>query len=250
MATDTLPAEEVTTEAPVTEIPAAETAKEEAPKAFDPNSLPAEAKAHFDKQYEGYGRYKEMASEYETLLKTNEFREWYQGQRQAPAKQPQKFEVSDEQFVGALSNKDQFTSLVNSLAEKLVNEKIGPQLQQAQMQAQLANKTNELDKVMGKYPDFMDLDKRGFIEPVLRKYPGISYEDAYWLGKRHTINEDIDKRARGLVESKKAASVEKPGPASGQRSHRVKAKTSLEAMEIAAEAYKAGREIPDFDFEK
>src|SRR3990167_8577212 len=227
-ATETAP--EPTQEAP--EVTPEVTTAQDTAKAevkFDPASLPAEAKAHFEKQYEGYDKFKSAATEYESLLRAPEFREWYQGLNKQKSEPAAKFEVTEDQFNAALSNKDQFTNLVNTLAERLVAEKIGPQLQQAQMQAQLANKTNELNHVISQNPDFMELDKRGLIEPVLRKYPGISYEDAYWLAKRNTINEDIDKKARGLVEAKKAASIEKPGPAAGTRSHRVKAKTSLEA---------------------
>ena len=220
---------------------------ETTPKPFDPASIAPEVKSHFEKQYDGFSKYKEMAAEYENLLRAPQFQEWYRGLNQPKT---DKFEVTDEQFVQALSNKDQFASLVNSLAEKVAKEKFGPQIEQVQMQANLANKSNELNRVLTKYPDFQEMvDQRGLLEGYIQKYPNLGFEEIYKLAKWDNFNTEVDKRARGLVDSKKAASVEKPGTTSGAKSRKVKAKSSLEAMEIAAEAFKAGREAPDIDFE-
>ena len=131
----------------------------------------------------------------------------------------------------------------------MMESEFSPKLQETQQKLELSAKTNELNEVIAKNPDFMELDKRGLIEPYLRKYPGISFEDAYWLGKKSVMNEEIDRRARGLVDSKKAASVEKPGATNGAKSRKVKVKSKLEAMELAAEAYKAGREAPEIEIE-
>jgi len=236
-----------TASADTTVAESTDTKVEDTPKAFDPASISPETKSYFEKQYEGHGKYKEMASEYEQILKTKEFQDWYQGLRQP--KQAPDHEISDDEFVAALSDKTKLAQFIRNEAKKMVSEEFGPQLQQTQQKLELSAKTNELNEVIAKNPDFMELDKRGLIEPYLRKYPGISFEDAYWLGKKHTLNEDIDRRARGLVDSKKAASVEKPGATNGAKSRRIKAKNSLEAMEIAAEAFKAGREAPEIDFE-
>lgn len=256
MATET-ESTETTTEAKnasaETEVKSTETTQEKAEttqsKTFDPNTIAPEAKAYFEKQYEGYGKYKELSTEYENLLRSKEFQEWYQGLEQNKQEAPAKFEISDEDFVAALGDKNKFSQLVANLAERIANDKLGPQLEQTRREVIQARKTTELEQTIKQYPDFMELDNRGLVEPYLRKYPVLSFEDAYWLAKRHTMNEDIDKKARGLVEAKKNATVEKPGSSSGGRSHKVKAKTSLEAMEIAAEAYKAGRPIPEIEIE-
>lgn len=248
METATQEAPVTTSDAPATDTPAPETPVLETPptpKPFDPSSIAPEVKSHFEKQYDGYGKYKELASEYEQLLKTKEFREWYQGMQQP--KPEVKQEISDEEFVAALSDKSKFAQLVRAEAERVASEKFGPKLQQVEFQAAFATKKSELDQVVSKYPDFMDLDSRGLIEPYTRE--GLSFERAYKLAKFDNLNEEVDRRARGLVDSKKAASVEKPGATSGAKSRKVKAKSSLEAMEIAAEAYKAGREAPEIDFE-
>lgn len=224
---------------------------QEAPKAFDPNSLPPEAKQHFDKQYEGYDKYKGMAQEYERLLKAPEFQQWYQGLRAPQTKQPepQKFELSNDDFVAALSDPKKFAELIDRRAEFIAQQKLAPQIQQTQWEVGLQKRTNELDRTMAKYPDFKDLDAKGLIEQAIMKYPNIGFEDAYWLAKRHTFNEEVDRRARGLVQTKKNASTERPGTSAGARSNRVTAKTTLEAMEIAAEAFRQGREVPDIDIE-
>ena len=243
VATET-PAEAVETTTP------AQTPAPAAPTPFDPNTLAPEAKTYFEKQYEGHGKFKEMAQEYERLLRSTEFQQFYQGLRQPaqPAQAP-KFELSDEQFVGALGNKEQFLALVNHLAEKVAAEKLGPQLQQTRQEMELSKRTVEIERTIKEHPDFMELDKRGLIEPILRKYQNISFEDAYWLAKRNVFNEEVDKKARGIVAEKKGASVERPGNPPGGRSQRVHAKTRLEAMEIAAAAHREGREIPDIEID-
>ena len=252
MPTDTLP-EAPAADATDTTVADTDTTQDsgtqaQTPATFDPSKIDPQVKSHFDKQYEGYEKYKGMATEYEQILRSKEFQEWYQGLRQ-PKAQTQPQEISDEEFVAALSDKTKLSQLIRAESKRLMNEEFGPQLQQTQQKLELTAKTNELNEVIAKNPDFMDLDKRGLIEPYLKKYPGISFEDAYWLGKKHTMNEEIDRRARGLVDSKKAASVEKPGATTGAKSRKVKAKSKLEAMEIAAEAFKAGREAPEIEFE-
>lgn len=240
---------EAQTETPETPV---ETTQTETPKAFDPNSLPPEAKSHFEKQYEGYDKFKGMAQEYERLLKAPEFQQWYQGIRNPqaqPKQEAKRFELSNEDFVAALSDPKKFSQTVYQLAEQIANEKLAPQIQQTQWEVGLQKRTNELDRTMAKYPDFKDLDSKGLIEQAIMKYPNIGFEDAYWLAKRHTFNDEVDRRARGLVQSKKNASTERPGTSAGARSNKVTAKTTLEAMEITAEAFRQGREIPDIDIE-
>ena len=221
------------------------------PASFDPKSLPPEAQEYFSKKYEGFDRLKGMSEEYERLLRAPEFRSWYEGMRQPHAQQaqPKPFEITDDQFVAAMGNKEQFAALVSSLAERIASEKFAPQIQSTKQEIELAKRTAEINSTVAKYPDFMELDKRGLIEPYLRKYQSISFEDAYWLAKRHVFNEEVDKKARGIVEEKKAASVERPGNPPGAKSHRVRAKTRLEAMEIAAAAHREGREIPDIEID-
>lgn len=244
------PATETSKEAPAQDQ-APDTKPESQPKAFDPQSLPPEAQEYFKKQYSDYDKHKSLASEYQRLIQHPLFQEWYHGlrnQSQKEAPKPQKLEITDDEFVGALSDKSKFLQLVEKAAEMRANQILGPQLQQTQFEVNLQKRTNEINVTASKYPDFMELDKKGLIEPILLKYPNLGIEDAYWLAKRHTINEEIDRKARGLVEKKKSASAERPG-ASGARSNKVVAKSTLEAMEIAANAFRAGKEVPEIEIE-
>ena len=88
---------------------------------------------------------------------------------------------------------------------------------------------------------------QGLIEPIVRKYPMLSFEDAYWLAKKDTLNEEADRRARGIVSGKKGAVLEKPGSGAGVKSQKVNAKNREEAMNMVAEAIRAGRPVPEFD---
>lgn len=254
METETAPVRETQEVAPeATETPQEAPAEtQETPTAFDPNTLPKEAVDHFSKQYEGHDNYKKMADEYGQLLRNQEFQDWYRGKTQPKTPDPEakKFELSDDEFVAALADKGKFTNLVTELAKKIASEQLGPQIANTQREVAYAKQVSALDQVMKKFPDFRELDKKGLIEPILARYNGqISFEDAYWIAKKDTFNEEVDRRARGLVEKKKAGSIEKPGGPSNQRGSKVTAKTSLEAMEIAAAAFREGREIPDIEFE-
>lgn len=228
------------------------TAPTTTPKAFDPEALPAEIKSfvkqredEISKKYADYDTHRSAAQEWERVRNDPRFQQWAQSLNQPPTPQP--FDITDDQFAAALSDKNQFAQLVNLMAEKLLAERVAPQLEQVNRHNELNAKVNDLRQVVSKYPDFKDLDKRGLIEPIIRKYPHISFEDAYWLARKDTLNEEADRRARGIIAGKKTAAIEKPGSGSGGRSPRVNAKNREEAMNMVAEAVRAGRPIPEFD---
>ncbi|MEK7124985.1 MAG: hypothetical protein AAB864_01125 [Patescibacteria group bacterium] len=227
---------------------------------FNPDKLPDDIKSYVSKReaeiakkYANYERYEKSAQEWDSVRNDPRFNEWAKGLN-AP-QTPKPFEVSDDQFAAALSDKTQFTKLVQDAARQLLDTQIGPQLQQTQRQVEFQKSMGELQSVVAKYPDFNDLDKRGLIEPIIRKYPGdprngvpaISFEDAYWLAKKETFNEEVDKKARGVVSGKKAATIERPGSATGARNAKVNAKNREEAMNMVAEALRNGRPVPEFD---
>lgn len=224
--------------------PVVEAAPVEKP-AFDPSNIPAEVQDHYKKQYGDYESLKQQAQQWEGVRNDQRFQQWAQGLN-AP-QTPKPFEITDDQFASALTDKAQFLNLVNQAAEQLVNQKVGPQLQQTQYQIEFSRANAEIAQMKAKYPDFDELDKRNMIAPYVQKYRGISFEDAYWLAKKGTFNEEVDKRARGVVASKKGASVERPGTPPGARTNKVKVGTRLEAMELAAEAFRAGKEPPEFE---
>lgn len=244
-----------TVEAPVTEAaPVAQAVESAAPAAvFNPDKLPDEIKSYvskreeeISKKYANYERYEKSAQEWESVRNDPRFNDWVKGLN-AP-QTPKAFEITDDQFTAALSDKAQFTKLVQDAARQLLETQVGPQLQQTQQHIEFQKKVGELQNVTARFPDFKDLDKRGLIEPIIRRYNGnISFEDAYKLAKHETFNEEVDKKSRGVVELKKKATVERPGTPPGARTNRIKAKGREEAMTLVMEAVRAGRPVPEFE---
>lgn len=221
-------------------------------KQFNPEALPAEIKSYVEKQreevskkYSDYEQKKAAAQEWESVRNDPRFQQWAQSLNKPAAEKP--FEITDDQFAAALSDKQQFVALVNQAAQQLLKEQVGPQLESVQRRNEFQEKVSEIQQTVAKYPDFKDLDKRGLIEPIIRRYPNMTFEDAYKIAKHSTINEEADRRARGIIAGKKAATVERPGSPSGGKSPRVSAKNREEAMTMVAEAIRAGRPVPEFD---
>lgn len=258
MTTATEPVSEapVTTEVPIHEgAPETPTAQPTA-KQFDPEALPAEIKGYVTKQresaaaeaaakYADYDRHRAAAQEWDGVRNDPRFQKWAEGLRQPEA--PKAFEITDDQFAAALSDKGQFAKLVQEAAKALMEQTVGPQLESVKQHNEFQAKIGELQQVVKDHPDFKELDKRGLIEPIIRKYPSLSFEDAYWLARKDTLNEEADRRARGIIAGKKAATVERPGQPTSSKGARVIAKNREEAMNMVAEAIRAGRPVPEFD---
>ena len=225
---------------------------------FNPEALPAEIKTYVQRQkeaaateaaakYADYERHRAAAQEWEGVRNDPRFQKWAEGLRQpAPAKP---FEVSDEAFSAILSgDKGKFQEAVMQAAQHLLKEQVAPQLESVKQHNEFQAKVGELQQTVAKFPDFKDLDKRGLIEPIIRKYPALSFEDAYWLAKKDTLNEEADRRARGIIDGKKKATVERPGvPPAAAKGAKVSAKNREEAMNMVAEAIRAGRPVPEFE---
>lgn len=236
------------------EMPPASSAP--ADREFNPEALPAEIKSYVQRQkeeaateaakkYADYDRHVAAAREWEGVRNDPRFQKWAESLRQPEPPKP--FEVSDDQFAAALTDKVQFTKIVQEAAKALLEQTVGPQLENVKQRNDFNEKVSELQQTVAKYPDFKDLDKRGLIEPIIRKYPGITFEDAYKLASHATINEEADRRARGIVAGKKAAVVERPGTTAAGKGPVLKAKNREEAMNLVAEAIRAGRPVPEFD---
>ena len=236
---------------PVDGNPAGAVDSTQTSKVFDPEALPAEIKSYVskreeevNKKYADYDRHVQAAREWEGVRNDPRFQEWARSLNQP---QKPKAEITDEQFSAAFADKNQMAALIRQQAEALLAERFGPELEKVKIQNDFNAKVTELQQTVKDHPDFKDLDKRGLIEPIIRKYPNMNFEDAYKMAKYSTMNEEADRRARGIIDSKKKASVERPGPASGARSPKVSAKNREEAMTMVMEAARAGRPIPEFD---
>lgn len=251
-ATETAPEAPVAEAAPEVVSAAPEAAPAPEAKPFDPKTIPSEIREYFTKQqaesekkYADYEKHQRSSQEWESVKRDPRFGDWVKSLN-APAA-PKAFEISDDQFTAALTDKGQFARLVQDAAKHLLETQVGPQLQQTQQRFQFQEKVAEVQETAKKYPDFMALDKQGLIEPIIQKYPNLSFEDAYWLAKRKNFSAEVDAKARGVVHQKKTASVEKGATPPGARTPKVKAKNREEAMTMVMEAARAGREIPEFD---
>lgn len=249
-ATDTTQTETQEVQTPETPTPEVQAETKSQEQVFDPAKIDPKAKEYFEKtyseKYKDYEDQKKAAQEWNLVKNDPKFQKWVSTLNQPEAPKP--FEISDDQFTQALTDRNAFLKLVNDAAKHLVDQQIGPKLQQTDQHFQLEAKKNELAKTVQKYPDFKDLDKRGLIEPVIRRYPNVSFEDAYWIAKRETWNEDIAKAARGQVQERKTASVEKGNNVNGARRNVVKFESREEALQHVAEEVAAGREAPEIDY--
>lgn len=235
------------------EVAETQAAHEPEKAAFDPNKLPDDIKnfveaqkAEVSKKYADYEQRVAQAREWEQVRNDPRFQE-FQRSLSAPS-QPKPFEIDDDRYTKALTDKGEFVRLVQEAAKNLLESQVAPQLAQTQNQIQFQNKVAELKETTTKYPDFKDLDSQGKIEPLIRKYPNLSFEDAYWLAKKDDLNAEADRRARGIINQKKAGTTERPNNAPAGRGAKVQVKSRLEAMELAYDAQQAGRPIPEMEY--
>ncbi len=244
-------------EQPITEAPApiSETpAPIEQP--FDPNALPPEHKSIWDRaektateKYKDFDAFKTRASALDTLVKDPGFVEWYQNRGKskaapAPAKEE---ELSAEQFAAISSDPKALNLYLNQRLEKMFNDQIAPKIAEQAQTVDVLKRQSEIEIFAVQKKDFWDLDAKGLIEPIIKKYPKLGLDEVYKLAKYDTLQEEATKKAHGIVDKKKAASTEKPGVSSASTGQRVKVKNRQEAMEIAMKNARDGRPAPDFD---
>jgi hypothetical protein len=252
-ATDTIQPE-VTESAPEVQATEQTPAPETQTQAFDPSKIDPKVKEHFEKEYstryQDYEPSKRAAQELNAIKNDPEFQKWIQ-ERNAP-KPASPFELTDDQFTAALTDKSQFAKLVQEAAKHLLDSQVRPKLEQTEQHFQLQARTQELKEVTDKFPDFKELDKRGLIADFVQRYghvPGFKFEDAYWMAKRHTFKDDVAKAARGQVTDRKGAGVEKGNNAPSAKKSVTKVEDRLEAMTKVAEDIAAGREPGDYDWD-
>ena len=250
-ATDTNPTETQTETAPIEGATDTQAAPVEV--AFDPAKIDAKTREYFENEtktkYQDYEPSKRAAQELNAIKNDPGFQKWIQ-ERNAPA--PVKpFELTDDQFTAALTDKAQFAKLVQEAAKDLLQREVQPKLQQQENHVQLQARSVELKEVMDKFPDFKELDKRGLIADFVERYgqvPGFKFEDAYWMAKRHTFKDDVAKAARGQVTERKGSVVERGNNAPAAKRTVVKVEDRLEAMTRTAEDLAAGREPAEYDW--
>lgn len=221
---------------------------------FDPEKIDPKVKEHFEKtyseRYKDYDESKKAATQLNSIRNDPAFQEWLRTRNAPPAPvKAKEFELTDDQFTAALTDKNQFAKLVQEAAKHLVDQQIGPKLAQTDYHFKLEAKKTELSGAMQKYPDFKELDAKGLIAPLIEKYPSLSFEEAYKLAKYDTFKDEVAKAARGQVGERRNSSIEKPNNVPGARRNVVKVADRLEAMERAADDFRAGREPAEYEYD-
>lgn len=263
--------EQLPTETPVAGNGTGETTAPETKPAeesfFDPTGLSPELQAAykqmqgaFTKKMQGLSEAQKKAQSLDDLVAYEPFLNWYnqhragtdkpspkqEALRENPNKEPAKApeEMDPEVYAQIIQDPKKFNQYVKQLAM----ETAGPEIQKAKQVAEYTQNLMKVEKFGQEHPDFWELDRKGLMEPLIDKYPGLELEDYYKLAKYPFLEDEAIRKAHGVVQDKKNAVTEKPGAVIPQ-SRKVKVKSREEAMSLAWDARSRGEEPPDFDFE-
>ena len=231
---------------------------------FDPAQLPPELEATYKKMQaaftqktQGLAESKKKVEAYDQLLAAPEFRRWFYEQTNPAPEKPevqkekeQPPALSDEQLAEIATDPRKLVAFVEAVVQDRLTRTVMPVAEGARLKAEELSLQRDIESFGNQVPDFWELDRQGLIDRALDRYPGLSIEDAYKIAKFPTMSAEADKRAHGIVQSKKSAVVEKPGLNSMPGSSKATFKTRGEAMDAVAEAFMAGRPIPDIEIAK
>ena len=200
------------------------------------------------------GEVLDQLSAYEPFVK------WYNQHRagldktpertQEPSKAPEQpkgsmAEMTQDELMEIQGNPKKFQEYVKSLALQAS----APMVQEAQQKAEFVMNLNKVESFAREHPDFWDLDKKGLVEPLIEKYPGMDLEDIYKLAKFPFVEDEAVRKAHNIVQDKKVAVTEKPGQVM-PGSSKIKVKSRQEAMALAWDFAEKGQTIPEFDYSK
>ena len=226
------------------------------PKGLAPELQPAykQMQAAFTKKTQGIADFHKKAEALDQLVSYAPFVEWYnkqnnpeQPKKDSGSQEPVEPDMSDDQFSNLVQNKDEFNKYVKGLAKKQAEEMYLPMAQKTQREVDYLKNLEKIKSFGQEHPDFWDLDKKGLVEPLIRKYPQMDLDDIYKLAKYSTVESEAVKKAHNMVQAKKEAVVEQPG-ANVPASRKVKVKNRREAMMQAYEAAEKGQTPPEFEF--
>ena len=221
---------------------------------FDSKTLPAELmpayknmQASYTKKTQEIADVRKKADAFNQLSSYQPFLQWYDKHTKGETdSNPDKEsgELTDDEFSLLMSDKKLFTQYVSELAK----QQALPVAEEAKRKALSLQREMEIKDFGKEYPDFWTLDKQGLIEPLMRKYPNADIEDVYKMANYDFLEQQAIAKAHGIVQQKKAASVEKTGLPSTS-SPVVKVKSREEAMSLAYDAAVAGKPVPEFVIE-
>ena len=231
---------------------------------FDANNLAPELQAAYKNMQAAYTKktqeiadVKKKAESLDELVKYEPFMNWYNQHRQGTDNQVLKQDTPKQEQIQAKPPEEMdpevYASIIqdpkkfNEYVKKLALEAAGPIAMQAQQKAEMTMNLMKVEKFGQEHPEFWELDRKGLIEPLIDKYPGLELEDYFKLARYPFLEQDAIRKAHGVVQDKKNAVSEKPG-AVIPASRRVKVGSREEAMSLAWEAHERGQTPPDFEF--
>lgn len=222
--------------------------------AFDPSKIDPKVKEHFEKEYsekfKDYEPSKKEAEEYRRLRSDPRWTQFVE-QINKPAAPPKPFELTDEEHTAMLGDPKKAAEILARAAERVANEKFGPQIEQLKREQQFAKASSELADCVKRHPEFTELDKNGHILPVLQQYPGISFDDALAIAKQRTgwVQKAAALEAAATVQTNKKGITEKPGAARSAKGKRTFSGPNAreDAMEYVLAQARLGNDVDEDD---
>lgn len=192
----------------------------------------------FENQME---KYKATDATMQQLLQQEWFKKAATEERARRSGQVPDFNLTDEQFEAARTDKSAFLKLVQNVADQVASAKVGrvePGLGDAQKSLNELKTEREFDRVATKYKDFAGLNEKGALDSYLEK--GHDFETAY---ARYRLDhpEAAKPAAVPLTETQRREGSVSPGGATRVNGQKIiRAKNFEDAFDAAWLAEVAG----------
>lgn len=238
---------------------------------FDPKGLSPELQqaykqmqAAFTKKTQDISEARKKAETLDQLVGYSPFVKWYNGhvngepttgkpteQLGEPEKAPQAIldSLSEEEMQLLSTDPKKFKEVLRQAIREEASQALLPMMLETRKEVEYQKNLSKVESFSKEHSDFWDLDDKGLIDPLIAKYPGMGLEDIYKLAKYPYLEQDAVQKAHGIVQQKKAATVEKPGVGLPS-SNKVRVKSREEAMALAWDYAERGQTVPEFEFDK
>lgn len=249
----------------------------ETPAAFDPTTIPPDFKPHYEAAEKhfaserekaiakateelkaSYSEVEQRAKGFDSLISDPRFQEFRKSLDNPQPKQEQRKGIFDDltgdDYVSLINDPKKFGAHLEKVIAERAAADLKPQVEKVAAEADRMKLEGELKEFAAKNTDFWDKGVNAKFNEIARRYKGaLSIEDTYFLAKREQIEKEAEQKAiqkaHQIVEEKRQASLEKPGVSSARSTGApIKVRSNVEAMQIAVEYQKAGREIPEFEY--
>lgn len=175
------------------------------------------------------------------LLQQEWFKQAVESEKARKAGSPLSFELTDDQFEAARTDKRTFLELTKQIAQKVIESTVGDKLSHLSERTEALSSDREFERTAREYGDeFKTFKDAGKLDSYLKQ--GYDYETAFAkakLAERGKSPDDVSKKAEELLRQRKQQVTEKDGKrASGSRV--IKAKTFDEAISRSLDALLQG----------